>query len=163
MEYEHAVSVYFHFIGVGLLVTLMVSGTILEMNYRNAATLQDKALLLRVGKQIGIISPFAILLLLLTGIGNMHSLDIGVFTFGWLTAKIIFYAIAAISGVTFGITARKRGALVGKMLKGEAPANADELLKGYNKQVTLFHIVLDLLFFIILALAVYGRHGGGQS
>ena len=163
MEYEHEISVYFHFIGMGLLVTMAVAGMILERNYRKAATLQDKGLILGILKQIGILSPFAILLLLVTGIGNMHSLAIGLFTFGWLTAKIMFFAIAAVSGITFGITARKRANLVGKMIGGQAPANAQELLKGYNKQVLLFHVVLDLLFFIILALAVYGRHGGGQG
>ncbi|MFI5251182.1 MAG: hypothetical protein ACHQQQ_02015 [Bacteroidota bacterium] len=163
MEYEHEITVFFHFIGMGLLVTMIVAGFLLERKYRSLPTLQEKGLLLSVMKQIGLLSPLAILLLLVTGIGNMHSLAIGIFTFGWLTAKIIFFAIAATNGIMFSVVARKRGTLVGKMLKNEAPPNAELQLKNYNKQVTMFHIVIDLLFIIILALAVYGRHGGGQS
>jgi uncharacterized membrane protein len=163
MENELQITIFFHFIGMGLLVSLIVAGIILERQYRKLPTLQEKGLMLRIMKQFGILSPVATLLLLVSGIGNMHALAFGVFTFGWLTAKIIFFAIAATNGIIFGVTSRKRGTLVGKMLKNEAPPDAESQLKNLNKQVTMFHIVLDILFFIILALAVYGRHGGGQG
>jgi hypothetical protein len=163
MEHELQFSIFFHFIGLGLLVSMIIAGIILEHQYRKVPTLQEKGLLLRVMKQFGILSPIATLLLLLTGIGNMHALAYGVLEFGWLTAKIIFFAIAATNGAIFGVISRKRGVLVGKMIKGEAPPDAESQLANMNKQVTMFHIVLDLLFIIILALAVYGRHGGGQG
>jgi uncharacterized membrane protein len=163
MEHELQITIFFHFIGMGMLVSLIIAGIILEGKYRKLPTLQEKALLLGIMKQYGILSPVATILLLVTGIGNMHALAYGLFDFGWLTAKIIFFAIAATNGAIFGVISRKRGVLVGKMLKNEAPPDAESQLNNLNKQVTMFHLVLDLLFIIILALAVFGRHGGGQG
>ena len=98
--------------------------------------------------------------MLLSGIGNMRLLGYGLLDLGWLTAKIIFFAIAVISGALFGIVARKRGALVQIMAAGTAPANAQETLSGYDRQVSLFNIVMPILLLIILWLSIYGRLGG---
>lgn len=162
MEYELQTTVFFHFIGFGLIMTLMIGGLILEMQYRNVKTLQEKGTLLAVLRKIGILSPIAVLIMLVTGIGNMHALALGVFTFGWLTAKIIFFAIASTNGMFFGVIARKRGALIATMIKNEAPQGAENQIRNYDKQITMFYLVLGLLNIIILSLAVYGRHGGGQ-
>ena len=150
----------FHFLGFGLLMTINVAGFILNRQYRNAPDLQTKATILRSMRPIGLLSPVAILIMLITGIGNMHALGIGIFTFGWLAYKIVFYTIAVISGTILGITSRKRGALVGQMAAGTAPANAEQLLTGYDKQIDLFYIVMPLLMLCILWLSIYGRLGG---
>ncbi len=150
----------FHFIGFGLLMSTLVAGFMLDRQYRKAKDLQSKAVILRSSKPIGMLSPFGILIMLITGIGNMHALGVGLLTFGWLSAKVILFAIASISGITFGIIARKRGALVGKMAAGTAPADAEATLKGYDNQAAIFYIVMPLLMLMILSLSVYGRLGG---
>ncbi len=66
----------FHFIGFGLLVAIQVAGFILDSHYRKATDLQTKATLLRALKPIGLLSPIAIVLQLVTGIGNMHGIAI---------------------------------------------------------------------------------------
>ena len=156
---EHIGSLVFHIIGVGLLVTAMVGGFIVDMQYRNAADLKTKAVLLRAMKPIGLMGPLASLILLVSGIGNMHSLGFGIFTVGWLTAKLFFYTLAVISGVIFGIMARRRGMLVGQMATDNAPTNADEILKKADRQIALSHLVMPLLFLIIITLAIAGRLG----
>ena len=149
-----------HFIGLGLLIAVQVGSFILDSQYRKAPDLQTKAILLRALRPIGLLSPVAMVIMLSSGIGNMTQLGFGLFSMGWLTAKIIFFSLAAVSGVLVGITARKRGALVMSMLKGEAPKDANEVLKSYDKQLRLSHVVFPVLLIIILSLSIYGRLGG---
>jgi hypothetical protein len=154
------INLLIHFLGFGLLVTINVAGFILNRQYKKAPDLQTKATILRVLRPIGLISPVAILIMLITGIGNMHFLGLGVLDMGWLTAKIIFFAIAAISGVLMGIVARKRGKLVGEMAAGRAPAEAEQALQSYDRQISLAYVVFPILLIIILWLSIYGRLGG---
>ncbi|MBI1807694.1 MAG: hypothetical protein HYR76_11645 [Ignavibacteria bacterium] len=144
-----------HLLGFGLLMTTLVAGVLLEIQYRKAKDLQAKAIILRPLRSIGLLSPIASLLLLVTGIGNMVVRQYTLFAPGWLTAKIIFYAFAVISGVIFGVKSRKRGALVKSMVEGSAPPNAEELLDTQTKQLTLFYVVMPIVLLIILALSVW--------
>lgn len=88
-------------------------------------------------------------------IGNMYAFD-----FDWLTAKIIFFAIAAVNGVMYGVRGRKRGMLVMQIAKGEAPADAEVKIIEYDKQQRMFYVVNGILLLLILPLSVYGRIGG---
>lgn len=157
---ERFVILILHFLGFGLLVTVNVAGFILNRQYKKAPDLQSKAVLLRAMKPVGLLSPIAVLIMLITGIGNMHALGLGVLDLGWLTAKIMFFAITVISGILLGIKSGKRGKLVQQMANGQAPQNASDLLAGYDRQVSLSYIVMPLLILIILALSVYGKLGG---
>ncbi len=157
---EQQLFLFFHFIGMGLFVTVLTAGFILEMQYRKAPTLEAKAILLHALKPIGLLSPLAIVVTLASGIGNMVNLQVGVFSRGWLTAKIIFFAIMAISGLLFSVKSRNRGTMIQTMVKGGAPATADRQLKDYDKQIGLFYLVLMLLLILIVGLAVYGGTGG---
>lgn len=153
----------FHFIGFGLIVAIQVAGFVLDSHYRKATDLQTKATLLRALKPIGLLSPIAIIIQLVTGIGNMHAIGIPFSEIGsypWLLYKTIVFVIAATLGMIMGVKSKKRGALVGLMLKGEAPANAQELLGGYDKQIRMFSSIMPLLMLIILYLSIYGRLGG---
>ena len=149
-----------HFLGFGLLVTILLSSYILSAHYRKAPELQSKATILRAMKSIGLLSPLAILIMLITGIGNMHAIGVGLFTFGWLTAKIILFAIAATNGIIVGIKSQKRGMLIGKMLKGDAPPDAEATVKQIDGQVKIFLYTNTILLLLIVILAVYGRLGG---
>lgn len=150
----------FHFLGFGLLVTATVAGFMLDRQYRKAPDLSAKATILKASKPIGLIGPVGILVMLITGIGNMHALGLGLLTVGWLSAKIIFFAIASISGILFGIIARKRGVLVGQMAANKGPVGAEAALKSYDNQMALFYVVMPVLMIIIVYLSVYGRLGG---
>ena len=154
------ITLFFHFIGFGLIVTLNVAGFILNRQYKRAPDFQQKAVILRAARPIGLMSPFAILLMLLTGIGNMHALGLGILDAGWLSAKIIFFAIAAIGGTMMGLKSKQRGKLVQAIASGTAPADSAKVLEGLDRQISLSHAVLALLTVIILALSIYGRIGG---
>ena len=154
------ITLLFHFLGFGLLMTINVAGFILNGQYKKAADIQSKAIILKSLRPIGLLSPLGMLVMLVTGIGNMHALGFGILDVGWLTAKIIFFAIAVISGILFGVKAAKRGKLVQEMSSGTHASNAQELLSAYDKQISLFYPVMMVLLLIILLLSIYGRLGG---
>jgi uncharacterized membrane protein len=135
------------------------TGFVLERHYRKAADIQAKATLLGIGRTMGLMGPIAIAVMLLTGITNMYFLGMGLFDFGWLTAKVIFFAIAAVNGLMFGGRSRKRGMLVMQMVKGETPADAETKIREIDRQQNLFFIVNGILLLLIVTLSVYGRLG----
>lgn len=155
----HELNLLLHLVGFGLIAATAVAGIVLHLQYRKAADVRAKATILRAMKPIGILSPVAMLILLVTGIGNMQMIGVGILTLGWLTAKIIFFALAVISGVLFGIKSRQRGELVQKIAAGGAPPFAPERLQALDRQITLFYVVMPLLLIIILYLTVIGRLG----
>lgn len=154
------ITLVLHFLGLGLFVATLIPGFIIESKYRKTTDLQAKAALLSVLRPIGLLGPLGALLMLITGIGNMYAIGVGLFDFGWLTAKIIFFAIAATNGAVNGARGRKRGMLVQSMMKGESPTDAEAKLKEYDKQLYLFYFVNGIFLLAIVSLSVYGRLGG---
>ncbi len=155
----HELNLLLHLVGFGLLATTTVAGIILHLQYRKAKDLPAKAVVLQAMRPIGLLSPVAVLILLATGIENMRQIGVGLLTLGWLTAKIIFFALAVISGILFGIKSRARGTLVQKMVAGNAPPFAPEMLQSLDRQITLSYVVMPLLLLVILYLTVIGRLG----
>lgn len=154
------ISLVLHFLGLGLFAAILIAGFIIETQYRRASDLQAKATLLGVVRPIGLLSPIAVLLMLLTGITNMYVRDVGLFDSGWLTAKIIFFAIVATNGAIYGIRSRKRAVLIQHIVKAEAASDAESKIKEYDKQQLLFYVVNAILLLIIVSLSVFGRIGG---
>lgn len=157
------ISLFFHFIGLGLFMTTATSGMILEFRLAKAPTIDQKIQISTIGRSIGLLSPLATVLMIVSGIMNMNGVGAGVLTLGWLTAKIFFFALLLISGMLFMVRSRKRTALLHEMASGAPPGETESRLKRENSQVRLFHIVVLLLLFIIMALSVYGVHGGGME
>ncbi len=172
------VTLLLHFIGLGLLITSMLGGFFMHRQYRKAPDLRTKAIILKSARPFGLLSPIAMLLMLITGIGNMHALGIGIIRtligsrdfiltqsfegmeFWWLSAKLVFYAIAFIAGIVLGIFARKRGTLVHAMSLGEGGPDAKTRLALYDTLIAAGHVIMPVLMISILSLSVYGRLGG---
>ncbi len=143
-----------HFLGFGLLFTTLVAGWILQSQYTNASDFGTKGIILRSLRSIGLLSPIGILIMVLTGIGNMHVRGLGLFTESWLSTKIVVFIVAAANGIVFGIRAGKRGKLVAQMANGSAPQGADHSLGTLDKQLRLFYIIQFVLILIILGLSI---------
>jgi len=150
-----------HFLGFGLLFSTLVAGWMLHGQYKKAIDYSTKAIILRLLRPIGLLSPVGILLMLLTGIGNMHVRGLGVFTESWLSAKIVVFIIATINGLVFGARAGKRARLISQMADGSAPHGTDGTINALDKQIRLFYIFQTALLLIILALSIVkpGRYG----
>jgi len=145
----------FHLIGFGVISALLIAGPILERKFKRAETLDAKGALLKALKSVGLLSPMAVIILLLTGIGNMYYRELGPFKAGWLTAKIIFFAIVVVNGAMAGARAAKRGKLIEQLARGETPPNALSEMQRYNKQQSIFYVTQTILVLIVLALAVF--------
>ena len=154
------ITLLLHFIGLGLLFTTMVGGFLMDRQYRKAPDLRAKALILKAARPFGLLSPIAVLLMLVTGIGNMHAIGVGMYDLGWLSAKLALYAIAVVAGIVLGIFARKRGALVHAMSLGQAQPDAEKRLATYDTLMSAGHFLMLALMIGILYFSVVGRLGG---
>jgi uncharacterized membrane protein SirB2 len=145
----------FHLIGFGMIATLLFAGPILERKFQKAETLEAKLAIHRAMKSVGLLSPLAVLVLVTTGIGNMYFTGLGPFKAGWLTAKLIFFAIVIVNGAMTGGRALRRGKLLHRLARGENVPNALPEMQRYNKQQTTFYFTQIILVLVILALSVF--------
>ncbi len=145
----------FHLIGFGMIATLLLAGPIQERRFQKAETLDGKVSLHRTMKSMGLLFPLAVLLLLATGIGNMYFTGLGPFKAGWLTAKIIFFAIAVVNGAMAGARTSNRGKLMERLARGESVPNALAEIQRLNKQQTIFYLTQTFLILIIITLPVF--------
>ncbi len=154
------ITLLLHFIGLGLLFTTMVGGFILHRQYRKAADLRAKAIILKTARPFGLLSPVAMLLMLISGIGNMHGIGVGMFELAWLNTKLALFGVALIGGIVLGIVAKKRGTLVHTMSLGEAQPDSEKRLASYDTLLSAGYIVMPLLMLGMLYFSVVGRLGG---
>jgi hypothetical protein len=148
----------FHLFGFGLVSTLLVMGWLLLKQYHGANDYKSKLVVLSTARVVGILSPIAILVLLITGIGNMHARGLGFFDENsepWLNIKIILFAIAAINGTIFGMRSKNRGMLVAQLAQGNAPPESESKLASFDKGVLVFNIVQTILLIAILVFTVW--------
>jgi hypothetical protein len=153
------ITLMFHFIGLGLLVTTLISGFMIDRQYRNAPDLRAKALILKTGRPFGLLGPIGSLVLLVTGIGNMHAIGAGLFTLNWLAIKIGLFAIAVVVGSAIGAIARKRGALVHAMSLNDGDSTAAARLASYDRFIGAALPIMTILLLSILYLSSIGRLG----
>jgi hypothetical protein len=148
-----------HLIGLGLLMTTMVGGILLHRQYRSTQDLRAKALILKTARPFGLLSPIAMAVMLITGIGNMHALGVGLLDLGWLSAKITLFAVAVVAGTVLGVVAGKRGKLVHTMSLGDGGPDAEARLASLDRTLVIGQVLMPLLVVGILYLTVIGQLG----
>lgn len=145
-----------HLIGIGMVLTLIFAAPIFEKTIRRATEKKEKLNYQLLFRKIGLLTPFGSLLIVLSGIGNMYFGGYSVFSHGWLTAKIILFAVLVVNGgILNPPLMRKRAKLFEEMLGGKASENSDQLLARYNRQQSLFLLVQTVVVVIVLWLAVF--------
>jgi hypothetical protein len=156
-----------HLLGFGFLVTALLGGWMIERRSRREKDLVFKRILLRAGRAIGLLSPIAALILLVTGIINIISVyptnPMIWHSQGWLMAKVILFAFMVVNGVVFGpIISRRRSRLVETMISGQAAEDAEQSLSVLEKNLTTYYLVQTLLLLLILFLSIFGsgKHPG---
>jgi hypothetical protein len=156
-----------HLLSFGVLVTSLLAGFILDRRLRSEKNIDLKIYVGAIARIIGLLSPLAALLLLLSGIGNIYNRYAGStmswFQEGWLVAKIMFFALMLLNGVVYGPKlSRSRMNLLKSIRDQAAPPEAEKLLASVNRQLTLFYLVQTVLLLVILYLSVFGsgKHPG---
>ena len=162
-----SISFFLHLIAFGLLATTVLSGFVLDRKFRKESDHRLRLSIAGISRTIGLLSPVAALLLLLSGIGNIHNRFIGPemrwYAEGWLVAKIILYVVMVLNGMVYGPRlTRGRLKLLNAMAEQSAPANADTTLRSFNRQITLFYFVQTLLLLMVVYISVFGsgKHPG---
>ncbi len=162
-----SISFLLHLIAFGLLTTTVVSGFVLDRKLRKETDHRLRPTIAGISRTIGLLSPMAALLILLTGIGNIHNRFFGTemrwYAEGWLVAKIVLYVVMVLNGMVYGPRlTRGRLKLLNAMAEPSAPPDADSTLRSYNKQITLFYFVQTMLLLLVLYISVFGsgRHPG---
>jgi uncharacterized membrane protein SirB2 len=153
MEVIHYL-MFFHLIGFGMFFSVVLAGWILHHKYLNAGDNRTKGVLLGTMRPIGLLSPLAILIMLVTGIGNMHIRGLGLFSEPWLSTKIVFFLLASVNGIYFGARSGRRRKLVAQLENGTAAAGTDARIAAFDRQMRIFYIVQCVLLLTILVLSI---------
>ena len=148
-------SLLFHIIGIGTIFATLIGGWIVDRRYRKAAGWESKALILGILRPIGLLSPISVVILLVSGITNMHFLGLGIFSAAWLTLKLVFFALILISGIVFGIRGARRSKVVTQLAAGGQPEDAGKILASLDRQQRMFFLVQALLLLIIISLSLF--------
>lgn len=148
-------SMLFHYIGIGLIFAALLGGWILNTVYDNAGNYHAKLIILKSLRRIGLISPAAILVLLVTGGANMYYTSYSFSNAPWLTTKVIVFLIAATLGSVFGARGAKRAVLVSSLADGNAVEGAAVQLQTIDRQQRLFYMFQSIMILAILILSVF--------
>lgn len=145
----------------------VVAGFVLDRKFRKASDHKVRLAIAGASRTMGLLSPVAAVLLLMTGIGNIHELFAGTdtnwYSQGWLVAKIVLYAIMVLNGSFYGPSlTRGRLKLLSSIEDQSAPPGVESALQSTNNQITLFYLVQSLFLLLIIYVSVFGsgKHPG---
>jgi uncharacterized membrane protein SirB2 len=154
------ISLLFHIVGVGMIFTVLCAGPVVESNFRWENDVRMKLHSAKLLRNIGLLSPFGALVLVVSGIGNMVILGI---TFGdlfwstaWLGMKILlFILLLALGMVVSPKTARRRMALLELLSQPNSPEDIDDQMDSLNRRQTIFFVANWALVLLILLLTLF--------
>ncbi len=154
------ISLFFHLVGVGMIFTLLLAGPIVESNYRWENDIRMKQHATKMLRNIGLLSPFGALVLVLSGIANMIVLNITfVDLFGsdfWLGLKILLFVVLLVMGMAISPKiAKQRALLLDQMSQQSPPEDVNDKLTSLNGEQTLFFVADWVLVIAILLLTLF--------
>jgi hypothetical protein len=156
-----------HLLSVGIITTTLLAGFIIDRKIRKEPDVRLRLYLSGLSRSIGLWSPVAAILLLITGIANIHNRFLGSstdwYSEGWLVAKIVLYVVIVLNGMLYGPRLMRSRVGVFKTMTGQTvPADADATLRSLNRQIFSFYIIQMVLFLLILYISVFGtaKHPG---
>lgn len=159
MNWFH-ISRLFHFVGLGMIFALLFAGPIIESNFRWESDVRMKLHSAKLLRNIGLLSPFAALVLIISGIGNMVALEITLAElFGsqaWLGIKlVIFFVLLAMGMALSPKTARQRLILLEHLSQPNPPEDIDEQMDSLDRRQTTFFVINWILVLMILLLTLF--------
>jgi uncharacterized membrane protein len=153
--YPYHFSLLVHFIGVGCLFAALLGGFVITMQYRKAADYPTKLIHLRSLKYVGLFSPAGVVILVLSGIGNMvlqeHRYTL--FSDAWLSVKLVLVAISFLSGAYFAGQSIRRAKLIGRALASGTEVDTTAV-RALDSRLMISYGVQSILLLAVLALSV---------
>jgi len=156
----NSISLVFHLVGIGMIFTLLFAGPVIEFNFRWENDVRMKQHSAKLLRNIGLLSPFGALVLVISGIGNMVSLQIKFADlFGkasWLGIKLLLFIILLAMGMALSPKmARQRAALLEQLSQSNPPDDVGDKLYSLNKRQTIFFAANWILVLSILILTLF--------
>ena len=152
---------FLHMLSVFLLGGIMFGTFMIERHMRQATDWPSRARLGMLARNIGMLSPIATAVLLISGIGNMVTFGYTMSqAFGpatlWLGVKIVLFFIATINGtVTSMAMGKKRMGIMMAVKNGGSPEQAETALRATFGTMNIFYAVQFILIFGILFLVTF--------
>jgi uncharacterized membrane protein SirB2 len=157
----------FHLVGFSLVSVLVIAGWILNRRFINEKDLSLKLYVGGITRTVGLLSPFAASVLLLTGIGNIYNYYYGTgvdwYNQGWLVIKIVLFAVFVVNGMLFGpALSKRRMKTVQTMLQEGVTDDGSRTINHLNSQINWFYVVQAVLLLGVLFFSVFGtlKHPG---
>jgi len=147
------VSLYLHLLGVGMLLSLLFVSPFAEKALRKSSP-ADAVTIHRFINQLGVLSPFAVALLLFTGVGNIIVFHVSLKTAQWLQAKLLFYFVLLLIGAVNGPFLKRRLELYRARAEKQTP-ELDARIAAFNTREAFFLIWQWILVLLIIALSVF--------
>jgi uncharacterized membrane protein SirB2 len=132
-----SVILFFHIAGVGLIFCGIVAVPIVESMFHAALDAKTAHTLHKVIMRLGILTPIASGVLLISGIMNILAEQLIVFKEVWLILKLMVFIIMVTVGFFQGKSYRRRGRLVEAIAldnaPGKTPAEIELLTRNYYR------------------------------
>ncbi len=151
-------SLFFHFIGIGMLCTSLFAGWALNTRYRQMPDWKTRVQFLKALRLVGLFSPAGVVVMVASGIVNMYALRLWVFSEAWLSAKLVLFAIMIAAGIPFAIRSGRRTKLARAIAEGHAPEDTSQLITAIDRQLRIFYVIQTVLLLVILALSIVKPH-----
>jgi len=156
-----------HLLGFSLISAAVIAGWILNIRFSSEKELTLKLYVGGLMRPIGLLSPLAGLILLLSGIGNIYNLyyETPVYWYqqGWLVVKIILFGVMVVNGSLFGpAMTRKRLTIVKTILDEGETEERTKQVSELNRQIHWFFLVQTVLLIGIVIFSAFGtsKHPG---
>jgi len=157
----------FHLIAFGLVSATLIPGIVLN---RKLVAEKDFGRKMQLGGVMRIFGAFAlynVILLLITGVGNIYNRYSGTsvewYDESWLVIKILLFVVLAINGLFVAPNLMKNRMMIIKSLADKtASADAEQKLAGCDRKVSFFFLIQAVLLLAVLYLSVFGpgKHPG---
>jgi hypothetical protein len=141
-----------HLIGFGLLAGVVFITPVLESSLRKTVNYTDALGQLKLISKVGLLSPIAVVVMLASGIGLMYAYGYGIFTYGWLTGKLlIFPRVAPERRICRSQYQQETREIYEELAAGkDNPRLPGELLRMHNRQSQFTRLQALFLLMILI-------------
>jgi putative copper export protein len=156
-----------HLIAFGMVAGTLIPAFILDRKLRAEQDWGRRLYLGGVMRSFGRLAPYNVVLLLITGLGNMYNRYADApypwYDETWLVIKLACFAVLAFNALLIvPKIATRRAMLIKSVVDKAGPADADQKFATLGASVTRVFVIQTLLLLAVLLLSVFGpgKHPG---
>jgi hypothetical protein len=144
----------FHIIGVGMIFASLIGGIVLHRRVRGTRDWGQRVILLPVMRSMGLFSPAGVIVLLLSGIGNITALSLVNPMPGWLHLKLTLFFVLLVLGIWGAVLSRRRASLTTLLSGGSGSSELETKLTSVESVLSALYFAQGLLVLAIIAISV---------